>query len=242
MSENNSKLIASEESNVIKADTNGGSAYPSVLSPESWFELIEYPPAEIDPIESPEKLSEQMYMLSGLRIRLAAQAIAVAETLPNEGELKIRKDAVRSAESALAKVMDTLGNNCAETMPDAFYAATDITISTSEDRIAGSILERLIDKSGYKEETNGDKENLLKKLTEAAVKAQDVQKEYLSASRQLIETEMAYIESKNMQSLKAILAPIYAQIQHLDSEITDLGTKIQLSLVVHSNKPEDTSV
>lgn len=40
---------------------------------------------------------------------------------------------------------------------------------------------------------------------------------------------MAYIESKNMQSLKEILVPIRTQIEQLDLEISNLSNKIKLS-------------
>ena len=71
--------------------------------------------------------------------------------------------------------------------------------------------------------------NLLKQQITSAT---DSQRKYIEASQQLSDAQMSYIESKNMQSLQDMLAPIRMQIQQLDLEISNLSAKMKLSFAL----------
>lgn len=225
--------------NVRKSNPNGGYIYPVTFSPENWFELLDNSFTGIDLLESPEALSEQMYLLSSQRINLVAQANSISEMIPDEGEIKAKKDAVNDAKSKIAEVENRLINEYSQSVLAVFRAATDIMGALGEEGIASSILDRLIDKSSFKEDENHTRSNLIKALTDALTTAQNSQRAYVEASQQLSDAQMSYIESKNMQSLKDILAPIRTQIEHLDLDISNLSAKLKLSYSLSGNKTEN---
>lgn len=212
--------------NIRKSNPNGGYIYPVSLTPKNWFELLDNSFTGIDLLDSPEALSEQMYLLSSQRMNLVAQANSITEAIPDDAEIDAKKNAVATAQADLNKTESVLVSNYGQGASAVLHAALDISEAVGSGGITAAILNRLISKTGT---LNPDDGNLISSLTTAISSAGDAQHKYVDACQQLSDAQMAYIESKNMQSLKEILVPIRTQIEQLDLEISNLSNKIKLS-------------
>lgn len=221
--------------NVRKSNPNGGYIYPVTLSPENWFELLDNSFTGIDLLDSPEVLSQKMYLLSNQRLTLVAQANSITEAIPDDNEINSKKSAVQTAREKLNGAENELIKTYGESVLPVLHAALDIAGAVGVSGVTTSILGRLLAENGYK--GNVEKDNILSGLTEQIGKAADSQRKFVEASQQLSDAQMAYIESNNLQSLKNILAPIRAQIEQLDLEIENLGAKIKLSNALLTEKP-----
>lgn len=212
--------------NVRKSNPNGGYIYPVTLTPENWFELLDNSFTGIDLLDSPEALSEQMYLLSSQRMNLVAQANSITQAIPGDAEIDAKKDAVATAQDDLNKAESDLVSKYGQGASAVLHAALDIAETVGGGGVTVAILNRLISKTGT---LSPETEGLLGDLTTAISNAGDAQHKYVDACQQLSDAQMAYIESKNMQSLKEILVPIRTQIERLDLEISNLSNKIKLS-------------
>ena len=212
--------------NVRKSNPNGGYIYPVTFSPENWFELLDNSFTGIDLLESPEVLSEQMYLLSSQRINLVAQANSIAGAIPDDKEINAKKVAVEEAKSALNTAESDLVGKYGQGVSAVLHAALDIASVLGVGGITVTILNRLISKTGT---LTPDNKDLIDDLNKAISDTSTAQRNYVDASQQLSDAQMAYIESKNLRSLKEILAPIRTQIEQLDLEISNLSNKIKLS-------------
>lgn len=211
--------------NVRKANPNGGYIYPVTFSPENWFELLDNSFIGIDLLESPDVLSEQMYLLSSQRINLVVQANSITEAISDDKEINAKKAAVEDAKKALYAAESTLASKYGQEASAVLYAALDIASILGAGGVSVTILNRLISKTGT---LTPDNKDLIYDLNNAIRDTSNAHRKYIDASRQLSDAQMAYIESKNMQSLKEILAPIRTQIEQLDLEISNLSNKIKL--------------
>jgi len=212
--------------NVRKSNPNGGYIYPVTFSPENWFELLDNSFTGIDLLESPEILSEQMYLLSSQRINLVAQANSITGAIPDDKEINAKKVAVEEAKSALNTAESDLVGKYGQGVSAVLHAALDIASVLGVGGITVTILNRLISKTGT---LTSDNKDLIDDLNKAISDTSTAQRNYVDASQQLSDAQMAYIESKNLRSLKEILAPIRTQIEQLDLEISNLSNKIKLS-------------
>lgn len=228
--------------NVRKSNPNGGYIYPVTFSPENWFELLDNSFTGIDLLESPEVLSEQMYLLSSQRINLVAQANSIAGAIPDDKEINAKKVAVEEAKSALNTAESDLVGKYGQGVSAVLHAALDIASVLGVGGITVTILNRLISKTGT---LTPDNKDLIDDLNKAISDTSNAQRNYVDASQQLSDAQMAYIESKNLRSLKEILAPIRTQIEQLDLEISNLSNKIKLSSALsggnNSVKNDDTT-
>ena len=86
--------------NVRKSNPNGGYIYPVTLSPENWFELLDNSFTGIDLLDSPEVLSQKMYLLSNQRLTLVAQANLITEAIPDDNEINSKKVLFRPREKS----------------------------------------------------------------------------------------------------------------------------------------------
>lgn len=212
--------------NVRKSNPNGGYIYPVTFSPENWFELLDNSFTDIDLLESPELLSEQMYLLSSQRINLVAQANSITGAIPDDKEINAKKVAVEEAKSALNTAESDLVGKYGQGVSAVLHAALDIASVLGVGGITVTILNRLISKTGT---LTPDNKDLIDDLNKAISDTSTAQRNYVDASQQLSDAQMAYIESKNLRSYKEILAPIRTQIEQLDLEISNLSNKIKLS-------------
>ena len=212
--------------NVRKSNPNGGYIYPVTFSPENWFEMLDNSFTGIDLLESPEILSEQMYLLSSQRINLVAQANSITGAIPDDKEINAKKVAVEEAKSALNTAESDLVGKYGQGVSAVLHAALDIASVLGVGGITVTILNRLISKTGT---LTPDNKDLIDDLNKAISDTSTAQRNYVDASQQLSDAQMAYIESKNLRSLKEILAPIRTQIEQLDLEISNLSNKIKLS-------------
>lgn len=221
-----------------KSNPNGGYIYPVTFSPENWFELLDNSFTGIDLLDSPEALSQKMCLLSNQRLTLVAQANSVIEAIPDDDEIQAKKDAVDKAREELDTAENTLVAGYSEGAVNVLHAALDIAGALGKGGVSTKILERLISKNGCEEKDEEKKFALVKLLTEKITSATDSQREYIEASQQLSDAQMSYIESKNMQSLQDMLAPIRMQIQQLDLEISNLSAKMKLSFALSGETVE----
>lgn len=212
--------------NIRKSNPNGGYIYPVSLTPKNWFELLDNSFTGIDLLDSPEALSEQMYLLSSQRMNLVAQANSITEAIPDDAEIDAKKNAVATAQADLNKAESGLVSKYGQGASAVLHAALDIAETVGGGGVTAAFLNRLISKTGT---LSPETERLLGDLTTAISNAGDAQHKYVDACQQLSDAQMAYIESKNMQSLKEILVPIRTQIEQLDLEISNLSNKIKLS-------------
>ena len=217
--------------NVRKSNPNGGYIYPVTFSPQNWFELLDNSFTGIDLLESPEVLSEQMYLLSSQRINLVAQSNSIAGAIPDDKEINAKKVAVEEAKSALNTAESDLVGKYGQGVSAVLHAALDIASVLGVGGITVTILNRLISKTGT---LTPDNKDLIDDLNKAISDTSTAQRNYVDASQQLSDAQMAYIESKNLRSLKEILAPIRTQIEQLDLEISNLSNKIKLSSALSS--------
>ena len=86
--------------NVRKSNPNGGYIYHVTLSPENWFELLDNSFTGIDLLDSPEVLSQKMYLLSNQRLTLVAQANLITEAIPDDNEINSKKVLFRPREKS----------------------------------------------------------------------------------------------------------------------------------------------
>lgn len=215
-----------------KSNPNGGYIYPVTFTPENWFELLDNSFTGIDLLDSPEALSQKMCLLSNQRLTLVAQANSIIEAIPDDDEIQAKKDAVDKAREELDTAENTIVAGYSEGAVNVLHAALDIAGALGKGGVSTKILERLISKNGCEEKDEEKKSALVKLLTEKITFATDSQREYIEASQQLSDAQMSYIESKNMQSLQDMLAPIRMQIQQLDLEISNLFAKMKLSFAL----------
>ncbi len=224
--------------NVRKSNPNGGYIYPVTFAPENWFELLDNSFTGIDLLDSPEILSQKMYLLSSQRLKLVEQMNSIAKSIPEAEEVKNKKEAVEIAKAALDKAGSELVKSYGEGVVPVLHAALDIAGALGSGGITTVILERLIAENGFKTDK---KESLIKELTNAISAASDSQQNYINASQQLSDAQLSYIESKGMQSLKDIIGPLNTQIKQLELEIAELGSKIKLSNALVDGKSKDVS-
>lgn len=210
-----------------KSNPNGGYIYPVTFTPENWFELLDNSFTGIDLLDSPEAPSQKMCLLSNQRLTLVAQANSIIEAIPDDDEIKAKKDAVDKAREELDTAENTLVAGYGEGAVNVLHAALDIAGALGKGGVSTEILERLISENGCEK-----KDELVTTLTEQITSATKSQREYIEASQQLSDAQMSYIESKNMQSLQDMLAPIRTQIQQLDLEISNLSAKMKLSFAL----------
>ncbi len=219
--------------NTRKSNPNGGYIYPVTLSPENWFELLDNSFTGIDLLESPEALSEQMYLLSSQRINLTAKANSIASAIPEDAEIAAKKNAVDEAKEALNTAEASLVTQYGEGASTVLNAALDIASVLGADGVTTAILKRLVSKSSN---INPDGGKMIDDLKNSISSTLEVQRKYVEASQQLSDAQMTYIESRNMQSLKDILAPIRTQIEQLELDISNLNAKIKLSAALSSGE------
>lgn len=219
--------------NVRKSNPNGGYIYPVTFTPENWFELLDNSFTGIDLLDSPEALSQKMCLLSNQRLTLVAQANSITEAIPDDDEIKAKKDAVDKAREELDTAENTLVAGYGEGAVNVLHAVLDIAGALGKGGVSTEILERLISENGFEQ-----KDELVTTLTEQITSATKSQREYIEASQQLSDAQMSYIESKNMQSLQDMLAPIRMQIQQLDLEISNLSAKMKLSFALSGETVE----
>ncbi len=224
--------------NVRKSNPNGGYIYPVTFAPENWFELLDNSFTGIDLLDSPEILSQKMYLLSSQRLKLVEQMNSIAESIPEAEEVKNKKEAVEVAKAALDKAGSELVKSYGEGVVPVLHAALDIAGALGSGGITTVILERLIAENGFKTDK---KESLIEELTKAISAASDSQQNYINASQQLSDAQLSYIESKGMQSLKDIVGPLNTQVKQLELEIAELGSKIKLSNALVDGKSKDVS-
>ena len=74
--------------NERKSNPNGGDIYPVSLTPENWFELLDHSFTGIDLLDSPEVLSQKMFLLANQRLTLVAQANSITGAIPDDVEIK----------------------------------------------------------------------------------------------------------------------------------------------------------
>lgn len=227
--------------NVRKSNPNGGYIYPVSLTPENWFELLDNSFTGIDLLDSPEVLSQKMFLLSNQRLTLVAQENSITEAIPDDVEIKSKKEAVNKARENLDTAESNLCKDYGEGMISVLHAALDIKEIVGGNGVPTAILERLLAENGYKDYDKTTEKNPLSDLVTQIVTAKESQKAFIETSQQLSDAQMAYIESQNMQALKDILTPIRTQIEQLDLEISNLGAKIKLSNALLGDKPDSGS-
>lgn len=172
--------------NVRKSNPNGGYIYPVTLSPENWFELLDNSFTGIDLLDSPEVLSQKMYLLSNQRLTLVAQANSITQAIPDDDEIKSRKCTVQTAREKLNGAENELIKTYGESVLPVLHAALDIAGAVGVSGVTTSILGRLLAENGYKDNDNEKMNTLMGDLTKQIGEAADSQRKFVEASQQLI--------------------------------------------------------
>lgn len=226
--------------NVKKSNPNGGYIYPVDLTPQNWFELLDNSFTGIDLLDSPEVISQQIYLLSNQRINLVSQVNSITDAIPDDDQIKAQKAAVDEAKSALNTAQNSLITEYGNGIVTVFNAALDIAGALGAGGVTTSILERLTSQndSDYNGKNISD---VISSLATAISSASESQQKYIDASQQLSDAQLSYIESKNMESLKDILVPLRTQIEQINAQISNLETKLKLSASLSATSGENAN-
>lgn len=217
--------------NVRKSNPNGGYVYPITLSPENWFELLDNSFTGVDLLESPEALSEKMYLLSNQKLNLTSQINSLSSALPEDSELTEKMNAVKAAKDEVDQSEKALIDSYGSGMKSVLNAALSIASVMNGGVVAVSVLERLVSKSGVKTD-----DNLIDALTTAIKDTSESQKKYVNASQNLAKAQMDYIQTKNLTALKELIEPLKAQLDAVELEISELSSRMKMSSAISSSE------
>lgn len=223
--------------NTRRANPSGGYTYPVSLQPANWFELLDNSFTGVDLLDSPELLSEEMYMLSSEKARCTSQIEQIAAAIPSDEAVSTAMEAVNKAKSnvdtAEQKVVEKYGAGAKAVLS----AAVEI-MSTPGGIATDAIVSRLASKGGL----NGEDKDMIGLITGALDATNSAQKQYIQAMDTLTAAQESCIRLHGLKELDALLAPLKDRQAQLDLQIQQLAGKIALSEKIQSaNSDESTA-
>lgn len=222
--------------NTRRANPNGGYTYPVNLQPNNWFDLLDNSFTGVDLLDSPELLSEKMYMLSNQKAIYSSQIEQIAAAIPSDAEVDAAMAKVTDAKSAVNSAEKDLTDQYGSGIKTVLNAAVEI-LSVPGGAVTSGVLSRLASKSGL----NGDDQGLIDSLNKVLSNVQSAQKAYIEAMGDLTAAQESYIQLHGLEELASLLTPLKANLEQLDLQIQQVADKIALSQQIQSAGGDSTT-
>lgn len=222
--------------NTRRANPNGGYTYPVSLQPANWFELLDNSFTGVDLLDSPELLSEKMYMLSSQKAIYSSQIEQIGAAIPSDEAVDAAKAKVTDAKNAVDSAEKSLTDQYGSGIKTVLNAAVEI-LSVPGGAVTSGVLSRLASKSGL----NGDDQGLIDNLNKVLSDVQSAQKGYVEAMDALTTAQESYIQLHGLEELASLLTPLKAKQEQLDLQIQQVADKIALSQQIQGANGESTT-
>lgn len=219
---------------VEELNPDGGYVYPVSLYPSNWFKLLDSSFTGVDLLESPAALSQRMRNLEMQRSNIVLNISKLTSVIPDKQEVNNLAAAKQEAEKAFQDLVDECVNNNIAATADMAKAIVslckkkdgsenvEMPDKTEVARVAGT------DKNGSG--TNVDK--LIEILAKHGSKCYNSQSKAVAAAGAATQAALEWCEAKNKQQLRALLEPLNAQLDSINSEIEELKDKLAISRAV----------